>query len=294
MPANIVVHGGALFPQGDGSLFWSTDTVWMASPEHSEVRPICPQVVHAPLGAAFLGDDGSPKGAPVVEIVDGGAEGMFGPRLIRFSNGACRAESWSGPEPNRPLTRAGRDWVFVDQIDAGPRSGVPTIRVSLLRADGHSVKRTTMELNASWSDSIAVVLSGTASEIVATSRFFPFPWTATGGAGGRVVSGRVPGGNELFYAYGTWMGTGVFELDSGFVQILADLGSDRRHLLIYDSLGAFKRRRVIDVPFGILDTVPDRQELLALRRTDRVEIVTYRWSWKSTGPQVDHKVRRKP
>ena len=39
-------------------------------------------MVHAPLGAAFLGD-GSPKGAPVVEIVDGGAEGMFGPRLIR-------------------------------------------------------------------------------------------------------------------------------------------------------------------------------------------------------------------
>ena len=31
-------------------------------------------MVHAPLGAAFLGD-GSPKGAPVVEIVDGGAEG---------------------------------------------------------------------------------------------------------------------------------------------------------------------------------------------------------------------------
>ena len=77
---------------------------------------------------------------------------------------------------------------------------------------------------------------------------------------------------------------GVFALDFGFVQILADLRSDRRHLLVYDAAGAFKRRRAIDVPFGILDTVPDRQELLAVRRTDRLEILTYQWSWQSTGP----------
>ncbi|WP_420462894.1 hypothetical protein [Candidatus Palauibacter sp.] len=86
MPANIVVHGGALSPRGAGSLFWSSDTVWSASPERPDVRRICPEMVHAPLGAAFMGD-GPPTDPPVVEIVDGGVEGTLGPRLIQFSNG---------------------------------------------------------------------------------------------------------------------------------------------------------------------------------------------------------------
>ncbi|WP_420462889.1 hypothetical protein [Candidatus Palauibacter sp.] len=280
MPANIAVHGGALSPRGDGSLFWSSDTVWIASPEHPEVRRICPEMVRAPFGAAFMGD-GSSTEAPVVEIVDGGVEGRIGPRLIRFSNGACRAESWNGPEPSRPLTRVGGRWVFIDETDPGPPSGVPTIRVSLLMADRHTVDATTIELKTSSSDSIPVVLSGTSRGIVVSSRFFPFAWSASIEPGLNAVAGQIPADNELFYAYDSWVGTGVFALDSGFLQILADLGSDRRHLLIYDTSGAFKRRRVIDVPFGVLDTVPDRQELLALRRTDRLEILTYRWSWQS-------------
>lgn len=148
-------------------------------------------------------------------------------------------------------------------------------------ADGHTVDGTTIELKASTSDSIPVVLSGTSRGIIVSSRLFPFAWSARVEPRLNAVAGQVSADNELFYAYGSWVGTGVFALDFGFLQILADLGSDRRHLLIYDTSGAFKRRRVIDVPFGVLDTVPERQELLALRRTDRVEILTYRWSWQS-------------
>ena len=283
MPANIVVHGGALSPRGDGILFWSGDTVWITSPEHPAVRPICPQMVQSPLGAAFTGAR-LPTDRAVVVIVDAGVEGKVGPQLIRFSNGVCRAETWNGPEPNRSLTRAGKRWVFVDEIDAGPRRADPTTRVSLLTADGLSVKPATIEieLSASWSDSIAVVLSGTPSGIVATSRFFPFAWSAISESSAPAASGRVPDGNDLFYTNDPWVGLGVFALDSGFVQILADLASDRRHLLVYDPSGSFKRRTEIDVPFGILDTLLDGQELLALRRTDRLEILIYRWSWQST------------
>jgi hypothetical protein len=116
--------------------------------------------------------------------------------------------------------------------------------------------------------------------IIVSSRHFPFAWSTAADSGARPVTGRVPAGNEPYYGNDPWIGTGVFALDSGFVQVLADLASDRRHLVIYDSSGVFRRRRAIDVPFGILDTAPDRRQLLALRRTDRVEILTYEWTWQ--------------
>ncbi|WP_425153585.1 hypothetical protein [Candidatus Palauibacter sp.] len=76
-----------------------------------------------------------------------------------------------------------------------------------------------------------------------------FAWSAATGDGGPAASGRIPAGNEAYYSSDPWVGTGVFALDSGFVQVLADLASDRR-------------------------------QLLALRRTDRVEILTYEWIWQ--------------
>ena len=106
-------------------------------------------------------------------------KGEVGPRLLRFSNGQCRAELWNALGPGRPATRASGRWVFVDAVHPGSPTGVPTIRVSLLLVDGHSVKPIAVELKASWSDSTAVGLSGTLNRIIVASRFFPFSWTAT-------------------------------------------------------------------------------------------------------------------
>ncbi|WP_419936739.1 hypothetical protein [Candidatus Palauibacter sp.] len=288
MAVNVVLHGGALSPRGGGSVFWSSDTVWIASPDDPRVHPICAEMVRAPMGAAFI-DDGAPTNSLAVEIVDAGVERAAGPRLIRFSDGECRPASWTAPEPNRPLSHDSKRWVFVGKTGPGLPTGTPKTQVTLLRTDGHAVSPATIELKARWSDSMAVVLSGTSRGIIVTSRFFPFSWSATRTktreAGRMIVAGQLPASNELHYANDPWVGTGVFALDSGFVQVLADLRSDRRHLVIYASSGAFKRRRVLDVPFGILDTEPHRHELLALRRTDRLEILTYQWSWQSTGPQ---------
>ncbi len=90
MPGHIFVRGGALSPRGDASLFWSGDTVWIASTRHAGVRAVCPEWVRAPLGAAFVSTP--PAGsAPVIEIVDGGVEGGAEPRIVRFSDGPCRA-----------------------------------------------------------------------------------------------------------------------------------------------------------------------------------------------------------
>ena len=286
LSADVVVQGGILSPRGRQHLFWSGDTVWIASSGDPALHPICPEIVRAPLGAAFVGDDLA-AAAPAIEILDGGAEGVAELRLITFSGGECRATTWSAPDSSRLTARAPGGWVFVAGTASGGHTDASRTRVTLRRASGDPFLPPVIELQSRWSDSAAVSLSGTPGGVTVSSRLFPFAWSTVAEDGGPGASGRIPAGNETYYASDPWVGTGVFALDSGFVQVLADLASDRRHLVFYDSSGAFRRRRVIDVPFGILDTAPDRRQLLALRRTDRVEILTYEWTWQP------HRARKK-
>jgi len=293
MAADAQVYGGALSPGGGQSLFWDDDAVWIASDDQSNARPVCPGIVRAPLGAAFV-SDGSRAGSVAIEIVDRGGGEDIAPQLVRSVAGQCMIESWSVLEPSRPLTHAAGLWAFVSEMLSTPRAKLRTNRVTLSRTDGRTARQTAMDLTASWSDSFAVVLSGTSRVVVLSSRLFPFSWIATDETSRSTVGGAVPTSNELFYSYDAWVGTGVFALDAGFVQVLADLESDRRHLITYDSVGAFRRRTVLDVPFGILHTLPDRRELLALRRTDRLEILTYRWSWQSDRAKDEPNPRSEP
>lgn len=283
LPAHVVVRGGALSPRGDASLFWSGDTVWIASTRHAEVRAVCPESVRAPLGAAFVSTPPAGR-APAIEIIDGGVEGEEGPRLIRFSDGQCRDTAWSGPDPSLSMARDASGWVAVSGTGPGAPNGTAATRVSLVRGGGTPFatpfSTSDVDLPIAWSDSAAISVSSGSRGIIVSSRQFPFAWSTAADGDNRPAAGRVPAGNESYYGNDPWIGTGVFALDTGFVQVLADLASDRRQLVFYDSSGAFKRRRVIDVPFGILDTAPDRRQLLALRRTDRVEILTYEWIWQ--------------
>ncbi|MDE2721288.1 MAG: hypothetical protein F4X22_16300 [Gemmatimonadales bacterium] len=279
MPGHILVRGGALSPRGDASLFWSGDTVWVASTRHAEARAVCPERIRAPLGAAFVSTPAA-GGAPVIEIIDGGMAGADEPRIIRFSDDQCRATAWTGPDPSLPAARDAAGWVSASGTDRGGSDGIPTTRVSLVRDGGTPFSASSVDLPIAWSDSVAISVSSGPNGIIVSSRQFPFAWSAAADGSDRTPAGRIPAGNETYYASDPWIGTGVFALDSGFVQVLADLASDRRHLVFYDSSGAFRRRRVIDVPFGILDTSPYRRQLLAVRRTDRVEILTYEWTWQ--------------
>lgn len=279
MPAHAAVRGGALSPRGDASLFWSGDTVWVASARHAQVRAVCADSVRAPLGAAFISAPQTGRAA-AVEIIDGAVGGVDKPRIIHFSDGECRATAWSGRDPSLPTARDAGGWVFFAGSGPGAPGGIPITRVSLARGDGTPFSPSHVDLPIAWSDSTTVSLSSAPRGVIVSSRLFPFAWSTVAEAGDPGASGRIPAGNETYYASDPWIGTGVFALDSGFVQVLADLASDRRHLVVYDSSGAFRRRRVIDVPFGILDTAPDRRQLLALRRTDRVEILTYEWTWQ--------------
>ncbi|WKW12192.1 hypothetical protein Strain138_001474 [Pseudogemmatithrix spongiicola] len=76
-----------------------------------------------------------------------------------------------------------------------------------------------------------------------------------------------------------WVGLHTHSLGCGYIQVLADLRSDMRRLIVYDEDGSFLRESLVTVSLGILESDPVRKELIALRRFAHDEIVLYRWGW---------------
>lgn len=68
----------------------------------------------------------------------------------------------------------------------------------------------------------------------------------------------------------------TLEIDSGFIQVLADPKSDLRVIVLYSPNARLVRQAVMRVSLGFLDFEPITNRLLALRRTDGLELVTYR------------------
>lgn len=75
------------------------------------------------------------------------------------------------------------------------------------------------------------------------------------------------------------LGLGVHMLDRGYLQVLADPRSDNRLLIRYDAAGRQVATRSLALPFGVIATTVAQRRLLAVRRTDRTELVVYEWAW---------------
>ncbi len=216
LPSRKPILGGVLSRDGEGSLVWGQEAVWLIPSGEGRPFELCRDLVRSPQSAAFV-DVGT--GHLSVEVVDEDRDGTR--MLIRFTDGECMVE----------------DRAFGETLG---------------RSDGR----------------------------MSVEQRYPFAWVVVGDDDEETSSEGISGPGRRFYSNGEWVSTGVFTLDYGFfLQVLSDLESDRRHLVIYDDEGLFITRAEIDVPFGVLDTDPDERRLLAVRRTDSVELVTYKWEW---------------
>jgi len=78
-----------------------------------------------------------------------------------------------------------------------------------------------------------------------------------------------------------WLASPVLTLDDNERLIsVADLSSDVRLLIRLDSLGQPTHTTAIDTPFGLLASSTTRKEIMAIRETDRSEVVIYKYAWK--------------
>lgn len=124
--------------------------------------------------------------------------------------------------------------------------------------------------------------SGAANgHLIRAGMYWPFRWILqdTSGViqGGSSAREAVPAPGENF---ATWVGLRVVALDRGFIQTLADPRSDSRAILLYDSAGHFIRQTRLGLSFGVLAAEPAQKQLVALRTTDRVDLVIYQWAWQ--------------
>lgn len=63
------------------------------------------------------------------------------------------------------------------------------------------------------------------------------------------------------------------------IQQLSDPRSDIRVLVSYDESGTRMRVATVNAPIGFLASSTERQELVAMRTSDRSELVVYGWHW---------------
>lgn len=151
-------------------------------------------------------------------------------------------------------------------VVATGRNGDPAaLRRGYLTAAGRNAILSSLQWPFAWMSVDARGLKTTAAEPAGD-------WTHT------VTSGKFSG-PAIQDSIRGWVGLSTVKLDQGFLQTLADPRSDRRVFVLYDNNGHVVRATSVDVAMAAVASEPRARLLLFLRRTDRLELVVYRWHW---------------
>ena len=76
-----------------------------------------------------------------------------------------------------------------------------------------------------------------------------------------------------------WVSLAAIPIDRGFLQTLADVTSEMRVLILYDTPGVAVRSTRLDIPPGFVAAIPARRTRIAARTMNGLELVGYRWRW---------------
>lgn len=125
-------------------------------------------------------------------------------------------------------------------------------------------------------------MTRSSSGVVLSSLTSPFIWKSVSTAGRTLIWGR-PFPTEARIeeisgsaARSSFLGLAAYEIDEGFIQLLADPRSDLRVISVYGPDAKVISQTSLRVSLGFLDFERETNHLLALRRTDGLELVTYR------------------
>ena len=77
--------------------------------------------------------------------------------------------------------------------------------------------------------------------------------------------------------WSNWIGLPRLSIGDHLIQTLADPHSTRRIVAVTDPLGRSLRGILLNVPLSFIGVDRERSEILALRTTDQIELVRYRW-----------------
>lgn len=273
LPASDQVVGGKLLGP-DSVAYWTNSSVQVLTKGLSTSSTLCGGLLDWPRAVAHA------DGGTEVEILDrrGIVVSHIGGRCVRRDLHGSSGSISSG-------IRTARGWVWVERDPDGVtsmNSEFPIAHVSQSLTGAFKLGERDSTLNT-------LLLSPSGEGFAVTLSQEPFAW-AVFLRDSMIRSGKPPPGVldtssfQLIDPSGVapwWITTGLVDLGSAFLQVIADLRSDRRMLLLFNASGSFVRATALDFPFGVLDSDPAQRRLLAIRRPDSLELVVYSWGWQA-------------
>lgn len=80
--------------------------------------------------------------------------------------------------------------------------------------------------------------------------------------------------------FGLWRALQPVDVGRGYLQVFADLRSDKRVFVRYDESGTARSFSRLGAPMGFIGSVPTEQAVLAARVSSRSELVHYQYEWR--------------
>lgn len=260
--------GGRLVTR-DSIAYWTPSSVRLLTNHFRASSQLCKRALTGPRAVAI-------SNTGEIEILDGSG-------ILRVSlKGGC-AHRYS---PNRSTeissgAHTKNGWIWIERGSTGNRA--------MLLENGRRPLTSASRLLALNTDSARPMIVAPSQEGYAVAlTVAPHSWGVFAGdsfvVGGHTFDSVDNPGSGLFGNAGSpqsrWITTGWFDLGEAFLEVLADLGSDRRRLVLYNLDGSLRRETVLSFPFGILDVDIKRRQILAVRRTKSLELVIYSWRWR--------------
>jgi hypothetical protein len=259
LPDTLVITQGVLSADGT-ALIWGPHDAWIL--RHGHGKPACDTPVQNVLGGVVddSGEWTALVATPSPTLVSASADGcIYVP--IRWDAGPIAAAAYLDGK-----------WLAL-----GPDGRITEIFASGWVGQQRVLTGLALDILQSASDTLPAWIAPKEGSFVLGMRAPPFTWVYSDGsdlklAGNPLLFDFASGGREM-------ISSGVVSVGEGFLQVLGDMTSSHRHLLLFNKFGEPLRASEVPIPFGVLASNNDTKSLLALRRTDRLEAVVYRYSW---------------
>ncbi len=247
----------------DAVVYWGSNAIGLVAVSGSHTDVLCR---HGNLG--IVGGGVAADGVVLFDSIDASV-------FLVSSSGKCRKLRSLPAETLTAGVTTDSGWLIIDRL----RNGKPRL-VFYRNGREQPVSRDLPGFALDSTQLSWLYLSRSPNGAFIGTRQAPFSWASLSPEGNAISVSytqekpSVPGVVEYMPF---WYSLPVLDLDQGYLQVLADLRSDRRRFVIFDKAGMILRMRDVVAPMGIFSR--HGQELLGMRMLNAPEIVEYRWRW---------------
>ncbi|HYW07987.1 MAG TPA: hypothetical protein VE913_13585 [Longimicrobium sp.] len=273
LPDSFALKGVALSPDGR-AVMWAANQPYVLVEHRSQLRVVRSSSMLRPVAIGFASADSA------IEVIDAERRSLL---RLSFAGERLTEHGLEIPWGVESAARSAAGWVL------GGRDVVGNYRVLAWDPNGGRRRLLTLLAKESGGKRLAMTLSAAGTEVLAAQVSAPhvgrrLTVAAAEGSGAPIRAFETPKLSGSSREAGLWISMAILPLDRGYIRTFTDLRSDRRVLVTYDGSGAMLRRTPIRLPMAVIATDPGRRMLLAVRRTDQLELVRYHWRWAGTTP----------